>query len=51
MKIDNKNLEIQRVEVITRSFNSSGQAIKEQWEYYYPTEEKTEIKGFKTVKK
>lgn len=48
---DGIELELARVEVITRVFNTKNQCVKEEFEYYYPKDKKPEEVGFKVAKR
>ena len=45
MQIENTELEISRVEKITKTYDKQGHIIAEQWEFYYPKEKSNSI-GF-----
>jgi len=46
MKIENIQLDIQRVEIRKRKFNGKEQIYEETTEYYYPEDKWPEIEGF-----
>lgn len=50
MVVDNAELELARIEVILKTYDSRGQVIKEQVELYFPKETTKQI-GFKQTKK
>lgn len=46
MKKDGLILELDRVEVITRTFNRNNQCVKEEFEFYLPKESRPAQIGF-----
>lgn len=50
MRIQNVELDLQRVEAVTKSYDHLGRVVREQWEYYFPKEFQPQI-GFQALNK
>lgn len=43
-----KNLDLSRIEVVKKKYDKEGRVVEEQFEFYYPKDEKNSSIGFKT---
>lgn len=50
MKIEHTELKIQRVEIVSKAYDTHGRIVKEEWQYFFPENSDNIITGFKDKK-